>query len=249
MDFSKIYCQTVDAEWTNAPLFPRLDNSHHIWCFKVSESASYFEVLKMVLTNDEIIKANKYRFQKDRDNFVVRRACLRILLGRYMGIPAESIVFSTGQNKRPILDPQIIPGLFFNLSHTDDLVLIAISDQEIGVDVEKINPDFNYSEILEHNFTPHEIDNILKSEVPASMFYTLWTRKEAILKASSKGIISDLKAIQCLNDIEFVSKDLFPTSWLVRSFKIKEQYIGGVASYMDSTASFFYAPLPEILEY
>jgi len=247
MEFSKISFQSVQAEWIKGPGNPQLNNTCHIWSINVRESIPDLDALKAFLTLEETDKAKKFHFQKDRDNYIVRRAHLRILLSKYIGVPAETIVFTTGSNKRPVLDSKFTDVPVFNLSHTDNVILIAVSDHDIGVDIERVNPDFDYSEILESNFTNDEINSIMTSNAPAEVFYRIWTRKEAILKACSKGISNDLKSIQCLHDIELICKNLIQESWFVSTFNINNQYVGSAASSIDSTPEFFKVSSPEPL--
>ncbi|MES3018318.1 MAG: 4'-phosphopantetheinyl transferase superfamily protein [Bacteroidota bacterium] len=249
MDFTTISFQSVAAKWMQGSHIPLLENSCHIWDINVSETKPYLESLEAMLSDEEAVKARKFHFQKDTENYIVRRAYLRLFLSKYIGTKAESIVFTSGQNKRPIVDVQHKSSPKFNLSHTDNRVLIAFSYQELGVDIEKVNPDFHYSEILEHYFTEEEINHITQAIVPLKAFYTLWTRKEAILKACSKGIIADLAAIQCVHENELIRSDLISSPWYVTSFDIDEQYTGSVALPTNAAPLFFKASLPELLNH
>ena len=71
----------------------------------------------------------------------------------------------------------------YNLSDSGDRILIAVSRQAVGIDVEYVKPKFYYDTILPLNFTQEEIDFISGGD-SSNRFFMLWTRKEAILKAT-----------------------------------------------------------------
>ena len=113
---------------------------------------------------------------------------LRKLLAGYSNLAPDEIKFAEGLNKKPFAENANLSDLHFNISHSADIILIAISNSEIGVDVEKVDNSFSYEEILPHNFSDEEIDFIKNPED----FYLLWTRKESLLKATAKGLDDDL---------------------------------------------------------
>lgn len=69
----------------------------------------------------------------------------------------------------------------FSLSHTDGCMLVAFSDSEIGVDIEKIK-DRDYMPIAKREYLPMEMPDSLVD------FYNTWTKKEAIIKCLGKNI-------------------------------------------------------------
>ena len=86
-----------------------------------------------------------------------------------------------------------IGGLFFNLSHSHDYVLCAVSEKPVGCDVEKIG---NYrKKLAEHYYTAHEADylNGLQDEEKAEAFYRIWTMKESYMKMTGEGLSLGLK--------------------------------------------------------
>ncbi len=239
MELSAITCRSINADWIKGPGNPQLKNAYHIWSVQVSNSAPVLGDLKSILLPDEIAKSEQFHFEKDRNNYIVRRASLRILLSRYLVVPPKAIDFTTGVNKRPILKSIHEPRLAFNVSHSGEMILIAISDLDIGVDIEEVSPGFNYTEILESSFSGQEKRYIEKAGKPLFAFYDIWTRKEALLKACSKGISDDLAEYQCLDGAQFISKDLLDNSWFVKSFNIKGLYAASVALMNDSVPNFY----------
>ena len=118
-------------------LTPLEPGTVHIWSFHTSRPSKEVELLSKVLHKDEINRAMRMRSLEVREQAIVGRAVLRIFLAGYLGCEPQAIIFaSTGMGK-PILASH--QGLFFNLSHSHGLGLIAFSNSvEIGVDVEKV---------------------------------------------------------------------------------------------------------------
>ena len=84
--------------------------------------------------------------------------------------------------------------LNFNLSHSSECSVLAFSpNSEIGIDIEKIDPEFEFDLIAKAHFSEAENRFIDAGQHESSKrFYTLWTRKEALLKAIGTGIGENL---------------------------------------------------------
>ena len=109
--------------------------------------------------------------------------------------------------------------------------MLAISNSEIGADTELVNHTYDYKEVLEGNFSADEIDFINQTS-SFERFFTLWTRKEALTKATGKGLDDDLKLIPCLNGIHFAQSSTISSDvdWLISTFKLSKNYLASVAS-------------------
>ncbi|WP_022764488.1 4'-phosphopantetheinyl transferase family protein [Butyrivibrio sp. XPD2006] len=99
------------------------------------------------------------------------------------------------QNKKPRIKGH--GDIFFNISHSGDVVILGISDREIGVDIEKIK---HFKDSLVNYVFGEDDQNLAKelmdSENDADKVYTrLWTVKESIMKHSGKGIAMEPKGI------------------------------------------------------
>ncbi|MBT3546573.1 MAG: 4'-phosphopantetheinyl transferase superfamily protein [Flavobacterium sp.] len=114
--------------------------------------------------------------------------------------------------------------LHFNISHSGNLILCAISDNaSIGVDVEKIKP-----KILDHfksYFTVQEWQNITINDNSIKRFYDLWTRKEALIKADGRGLSIELSSFSCLGN----NGQIEGQNWYVKNFVIDEKYACAIA--------------------
>jgi 4'-phosphopantetheinyl transferase len=164
----------------------------HIWRSWLSLDSHDLKRLRSYLTSDEQDRAARFRFDRDRNRYIVARGILRTVLGLYLQKPPESLRFRYGPRGKPSLDLVASPqSLEFNLSHSDDLALFAIGwNRNLGVDVEQIRPNFGGEEIAQRYFSAAEAQALVQLPVedrPAG-FFKCWTRKEAYIKASGEGL-------------------------------------------------------------
>ncbi|MCY7421227.1 MAG: 4'-phosphopantetheinyl transferase superfamily protein [Chitinophagaceae bacterium] len=127
-------------------------------------------------------------------------------------------------NYTVFLKPFFINGIHFNISHSGNCIVCAIGTTEVGVDVEEIKeiPLSDFKEL----FSPEELKLIFEDPYDYAPFYTLWTQKEAFLKAVGVGLNMPLnKVIIRNNTIEYNGN-----TWYLKQLSIQERYICHVAS-------------------
>ena len=155
--------------------------------------ADYYELGLSKLLADRINKIEQMRSPMDQ----VRSMGAGLLLDyclKMEGIEAYSI--EVGEHGKPYLKGEKMP--FFNLSHSKNLVICGISDQEIGVDIQLTKPDEKskkYADaIIRKHFTIEE-QNYIESYSPdkrMELFYSIWTGKESYIKMTGKGFLKGL---------------------------------------------------------
>jgi 4'-phosphopantetheinyl transferase len=168
----------------------------HCWSVPLICDESSLEFLQTPLSSDERERADRYRFSIHRRRFIVRHAALRIILAAYRGVPACSINFQVDHYGKPELAASLTDDpLYFNLSHSDELALIAVSRSgPLGVDIERIRPLPDLEAIATQYFSPKEQAAILRlpAEQRLLAFYRCWTSKEAFIKALGMGLQFEL---------------------------------------------------------
>jgi 4'-phosphopantetheinyl transferase len=191
-DLQNHACQAVTADWPQPPATLLLaEGQVHVWRFSLDLPPATIESLWLVLSADEQVRANRYRFTRDRSWFVARRGRLRLILARYLGLDPAGLQFSYNPYGKPALQPQASGSLCFNLSHSQGLALFAFARQvNIGVDLEHLRADFNYLELAERFFSSQEISELraLSPALRPQGFFLCWTRKEAFIKAHGEGL-------------------------------------------------------------
>lgn len=177
---------------TPAENFKLAPNEVHIWRVSLNVTVCYQYRLKSILSVDENCRAKKYRFLADRNRFIVARGVLRIILGFYLNMKPDKLQFSYGPYEKPeLVDQPDGHVLSFNVSHSHGLGLCAVTQgRKLGVDLEKIRPDFIKEQIPEHFFSPQEAAKLraLPILLQEKAFFRCWTRKEAYLKAKGGGL-------------------------------------------------------------
>ncbi len=164
----------------------------HVWRMSLNQPESRVQESFSLLNPDERERDSRFRFQNDRDHFIVARGALRIILSRYLDTPPERLSFRYNSYGKPAL-PQRLDrdDLRFNLSHSHGLALCAVAcGYEVGVDVEWIRDDFAGEETIARYFSKQEAETIraLPPELRTQAFFDCWTRKEAFIKAVGEGL-------------------------------------------------------------
>lgn len=186
------------------PLAPRDDLAAHI----------------AMLSPDEQERVQRFYYKQHAERYAVAHAVLRRTLAAYLDADPRELRFGTGEHGKPELAAfgaapraasERAPSeraasttaahesnapLHFNLSHSGDLALIAVSRSgPVGVDVERWRNNVEHLEIAERFFSPYERDALrallgtdANAEPMLRGFFSTWSRKEAYLKATGHGI-------------------------------------------------------------
>lgn len=168
----------------------------HVWRMELVQPDDVLHRFWTTLDPDEALRANRFHFEQHRHAFVVARGFLRDVLGRYLGTKPESLQFAYGAYGKPALNGQHqSTRLRFNMSHSHNLALLGITeDNQIGVDVEYMRADFASADIAQRFFSRAEVEvfNALAEDDRVAAFFRCWTRKEAFIKATGKGLSQSL---------------------------------------------------------
>jgi 4'-phosphopantetheinyl transferase len=219
-----------DVNWQKTlPNFAISNNEVHIWRINIRQNLSLLNQFKALLNPAELVRAGKYLQRKDHDRFIVSRGAQRIILGWYLNTPAQQIEFVLGDNKKPYLFSEDGNPFHYNLSHSRDWIILAIATSQVGTDVEFIDETFKFQDILPDNFSKEEAAYINQGNSKES-FFTLWTRKEAILKATGQGLGEHLQITPVLNGEHPLHHTLTGANknWILNSFNIQPGYISCV---------------------
>lgn len=165
----------------------------HIWKIDLNQPEFQVESLRATLSSDEIARAERFYFPEHRQRFIIGRGSLRKILGHYLDLAPSKIEFDYQQRGKPFLSTKFAnSGIFFNLSHSQDLGLCAVSYQRlIGIDLEYIRPMSDLESLAKRFFSSqeYEVIKLLSSEQQQQVFFRYWTCKEAYLKATGDGLI------------------------------------------------------------
>ncbi len=183
-----------ETVWAFPPEQLRLDEHDvHVWQASLNVPSSTIQRLRSMLQAEELQRADRFRFPRDRHHFTIAHAVLRLLLSRYMAVSPVHIRFEHNQYGKPSLCATTHQETIrFNLSHSGKLALYAFARRrELGIDVEWIHRRIDQPEqIAERYFSPDENETLrrLPEHQRRKAFFNCWTRKEAYIKAKGRGL-------------------------------------------------------------
>jgi 4'-phosphopantetheinyl transferase len=212
----------------------------HAWRASVDLAESQIAAMAETLSVDEQNRAGKFYFERDRCSFIVTRGILRTLLGRYLDQSPSRLRFCYGPQGKPALTQDSgADTLRFNLSHSHGMALFALArDREVGVDLERIRPGLASEEIAERFFSPREVFMLRKVplEMRVEAFFNCWTRKEAYVKATGKGLslpldefVVSLAPGEPAALLETITDYREASRWCLRSLAPRPGYVGALA--------------------
>lgn len=178
------------SSWPEAPgILALTPEDVHVWGVSLDATASALDRFRWVLGPEERARAGRFVFDADRNHFITAHGVLRTILGRYLRRGAAELRFMSGSHGKPVL--QEGDDIRFNLSHSGDYALIAVSrGREVGVDIECARRDNSNAEVARRFFSAREVAalEMLPESERARAFFDCWARKEAYVKARGEGL-------------------------------------------------------------
>jgi len=209
----------------------------HFWYCDFNQNRAKLESYHALLSQDEKIRSGRFKFDRDKECYVISRGILRLLLSTYLKLSPEDLVFGYTDFGKPFLSND--SAIKFNISHSGNMAVFAFArNQEVGVDIEQIKDNFEVLELAHNFFSKNEIEvleNQSKEDLPRA-FFRCWTRKESFIKAEGSGLSFPLDqfAVSLENDqqaellnTQWDSKE--KDHWQLFSFIPAQEYIAAVA--------------------
>lgn len=154
-----------------------------------------------LLDNERRERVKRYRLVGDKKRSILAGLMTRHFLG-------DTKILKNEYGK-----PFLSDGRFFNISHSGDYVLFALSDSEIGCDIEQ----FHYVNAVRTGrtvFTDDEMNLLLSGTDRLGTFFNLWTKKESLLKCVGEGFHRSAKSVDVRSDVfEEKGKSYFMKTW------------------------------------
>lgn len=175
------------------------DRTLRLWWASLPDYCGLYDALIADLPTEERERANRYQVDIARQRFIVARTVLRRQLGTSIGVHPEALVFASGSRGKPRLAlPETDASPQFNLSHSGNVVVLAIASVDVGVDVESLREVSNAERMARRFFSPNEQlkINTLGGAPRNRAFLRIWTQKEAYLKATGLGVGMALREVE-----------------------------------------------------
>lgn len=179
--------------WQTVAALPSLEADElQVWKTNLAAVTESLDVYRRHLSSAEFDRAARFRSEEVRRQFVVARACLRVLLGNIVGMPPALIPITLSAYGKPETPAVNGRSLFFNVAHSRETILIALcSSGRVGVDLEYLDRETDVLEVARASFTAAEyrqIEETADSDELRRAFFQCWTRKEAVVKADGRGL-------------------------------------------------------------
>lgn len=195
-------------------------------------------VYRGTLTDDERARADRFVFERDRVRFTAGRAQLREHLGAWLGIAPPEVPIAVEGNGKPFVRGR--EDLLFNLSHSEGQGLLALARrthgprERLGVDLEAKRPLRDLSGLARHVFSSRERAQLdaTPAEGRPEVFYEVWTKKEAVIKALGDGVAYGLGrfSVPLLGEpLVFEDPDEDPDEWMVEALSAGPGFAAALA--------------------
>lgn len=206
----------------------------HLWVTSLSDQPEQLSLF----SGEELQMAQKF---KNPTQWMKSRLFLRKLLSQYLQLPPQQIEFTYGKQGKPTLSHliQSNPPLLFNVSHSNHLLICGVTaSADLGVDIEYQGKERPFDELAKRFFPDAETQDIQAStgEHKNTRFYTIWTKKEALLKGIGVGLYGSLKAFTvksdtgCVNTLPSLSFDPYRRTWHLFSLPYDARFILSIAT-------------------
>ena len=160
-----------------------------VWFGEISITEADYPYQISLLNENEQRQADNFKNDLLRRRYVANRAKLREILAQIVNCNPASLRFEIAQHGKPYLGDH--PEIEFNLSHTGNKIAVAIGHRcQVGIDIELCKTRSSLSALVEKCFDQEEKNywQQLPESLKPQEFYRFWTRKEAFVKATGRGI-------------------------------------------------------------
>ena len=196
---------------SHAHLLRQLKHETHVWFANPATivDADQLATCTSLLSTEEKDRHRRFKFEKDRHQFLISHAMVRTVLSSYVDVHPSAWQFSYNPHGRPeIAMSGINTPLRFNLTHTEGLAACLVTlNSDCGIDAEKLRLPGNPQGIAEKMFAPSERRalNQLQGEAFVQRFFTYWTLREAYCKAIGLGLSSPMDhfSFECADNESF----------------------------------------------
>jgi len=211
----------------------------HLWTVDLDGTPRGLLGGSETLSPDELVRARRYRLERDRRRFIAARVGLRHLLARYLGMDPASVRFVSGEHGKPQLASAASSWLRFSASHSESLAVFAVGrDREIGVDIERVREDVDMEPVARRVLSIGERADVdeLPPDARRRAFYRSWVRKEAVLKALGDGLAVEPHELDVTEDhVELLTRDGLAslpaqsTTWSLHDVDLSPGYFAALA--------------------
>lgn len=169
-----------------------------VFLLRMSQVRPALPWLQTVLSRAECTRAAGMAHASAREEFMVGRAVLRLLLARRLAVSARDIALCIGHGGKPGLAQDAPDSLAFNVSHTRGVVALAVGGTAaVGIDVERVDREAPVEQLAEAAWGSKAATALKAIACPTERcltFFRQWVRFEAVAKWDGRGIAAMAKS-------------------------------------------------------
>jgi 4'-phosphopantetheinyl transferase len=224
--------------------------SVHIWTIRVGDGSEPCEWDLSVLDRIERDRALTFWPGPLRNKYVAVHAAVRRILAQYLELTPDSVRIARSTIGKPFVEGC---DLAFNIAHSGSFALCAVAPRgAVGVDIERRRHVEDIDRVVQKFFSAAETAEFRRNDPSARLevFFRVWTRKEALLKATGQGLrpamdSMDVSAATCAGSAaELSGHPGLPGTWSLRSFTPSPGYVGALACHGDLASLDFFDWIP-----
>lgn len=197
------------------------DNIIHVYLiqFNLFDSKECIQYL----SEDERVRAEKLKIEEKKNQLVITRSILRLLLSSAIGKSYQDIEFFYGEHGKPSIKESLNgKPIEFNISHSGNYALIAITlSRKVGVDIEEVNLNIDHQSLSKRFFSKQEYIRLqgIDAGHQRDAFYSIWAKKESFIKATGKGVAFGLEHFSvsldggCQVGMEVITSNQLEDDW------------------------------------
>jgi len=189
-------------DWQIAEGVTPLKKGHtDVWLVDLKCDTPSQEAFRSQLSKQERKRANRFKHLGAREEYIVSRAMLRVLLASYVDVVPLALTFGQASQGKPyLIEIPRKPVPQFNMTHSHGVALYAFSQDKVGLDLEIVSRNANAERLAKRYFTKRESSAILDlaPELQKDAFIRTWACKEACLKWTGTGLSGGLKTHEIL---------------------------------------------------
>jgi 4'-phosphopantetheinyl transferase len=193
-----------------------------------------------MLSDSEHARAASFESREHLEAYVIRRGLLRSLLAHYLAVSPAAIEFREGPTGKPeVIMPSGRGSIHFSLSHSGQLAVYALRHYgPVGVDVEVVRPLRELPDLASRCFTERELQSFhaAPEKEKLTAFFSGWTRKEAVLKATGQGIAEAMKEVEvnlapgeAVRVLRFSGEEVRASRWSLHALAPAHSYVAALA--------------------
>ncbi len=219
-------------------MFTLSNQNIHVWYVTLPESQSIIEHYSRFLSYEEKQRAQRFKFEVDKNKYKFMHGILREILGEYLIKPPDTIIiYRNNYGKPQFINSSIHQFIEFNMSSSKNLVVLAFAhSRNVGIDIEYINRELQIDEIIPSLLSPDEVYIFEHIDCSERLMFVLrlWTLKEAFVKAKGIGMFMPFEHISFTIDscgnpsLVKIFNENNISNWNFKQLKFKE-YIGALA--------------------